>query len=141
MAITGKFPDASDSPYMAELHSIIEDNKLQDQISLLGIISRNDQLMLMRHSQAVLQPSLFEGWSTVIEDARSLQVPVVASNLNVNIEQLGEDGVYFDPHNPDELVSILKDYQERNLDDMFYEEYTKRVREAAGTLLKIFQKA
>ena len=141
LAITGKFPDASDSPYMAELHRIIEDNKLHDQISLLGIISRNDQLMLMRHSQAVLQPSLFEGWSTVIEDARSLQVPVVASNLNVNIEQLGEDGVYFDPHNPDELVSILKDYPERNLGDMFYEEYTKRVREAAGTLLDIFQKA
>ena len=139
IAITGKFPDASDSPYMAEIHSIINDNSLEDSISLLGIISRNDQLALMKHSQAVLQPSLFEGWSTVIEDARSLQVPVVASNLNVNIEQLGEDGLYFDPHNPDELTSILKDYPERNLDDQFYEEYTVRVREAAETLLEIFQ--
>ncbi len=139
IAITGKFPDASDSPYMAELHSIIDNNSLEDSISLLGIISRNDQLALMKHSQAVLQPSLFEGWSTVIEDARSLQVPVVASNLNVNIEQLGEDGLYFDPHNPDELASIIKDYPDRNLDDQFYEEYTVRVREAAETLLDIFQ--
>lgn len=138
IAITGKFPDASDSPYMAELHRIIQDNALEEQISMLGIISRNEQLSLMRHSQAVLQPSLFEGWSTVIEDARSLQVPVVASNLNVNMEQLGEDGLYFDPHNADELASILRDYPERNLNDQFYEEYTKRVREAAETLLTIF---
>ncbi len=92
LAITGKFPGASDSPYMTELHRIIDENKLQDRISMLGIISRQEQLQLMRHAQAVLQPSLFEGWSTVIEDARSLQVPVVASNLAVNMEQLGKDG-------------------------------------------------
>lgn len=139
MAITGKFPDATDSPYMAELHRIIDDNKLQDQISMLGIISRNDQLQLMRHSQAVIQPSLFEGWSTVIEDARSLQVPVVAANLGVNMEQLGEDEVYFDPHNTEELVAILKDYPVRNMEEKPYEDYEVRVKEAARTLMSIFQ--
>ena len=123
VAMTGKFPDADDSPYMAELHGIIQENQLQGQISMLGVISRADQLQLMRHAQAVLQPSLFEGWSTVIEDARSLQVPVVASNLAVNQEQLGETGVYFDPHNSDELAAILKDYPERNLADRFYAPY------------------
>ncbi len=138
MAFTGKFPDASDSPYMSELHNIIQDNDLHDQITLLGLISRSDQLQLMRHSQAILQPSLFEGWSTVIEDAKSLQVPVVASNLNVNIEQLGDTGVFFEPHNPDQLVSILKDYPARNLNDKFYEEYEKRIKRAAKTLLDIF---
>jgi len=139
LAITGKFPDATDSPYMAELHRIIDENQLDDQNSMLGIISRSDQLQLMRHSQAVIQPSLFEGWSTVIEDARSLQVPVVASSLGVNIEQLGEDHGYFDPHNPDELVAILKDYPERNLNDSIYEEYAVRVKEAAETLMRIFR--
>lgn len=138
MAITGKFPDAADSPYMTELHKIINDNELHDQIHMLGIISRNDQLQLMKHSQAVIQPSLFEGWSTVIEDARSLQVPVIASNLRVNIEQLTETGVYFDPHNTDELVSILKDYPEREPDKKLYEEYEVRVKEAAQCLMKIF---
>jgi len=139
LAITGKFPRASDSPYLSELHKIIEENELQDQVTLLGIISRSDQLYIMKHSQAVVQPSLFEGWSTVIEDARSLQVPVVASSLNVNIEQLGENGIYFDPHNPDELAKILKDYPERNLDDIFYEEYKIRVKKAAITLMEVFR--
>ena len=139
LAMTGRMPDATHSPYMAELHSIINDNDLHDQISLLGVIPRNDQLQLMRHSQAVIQPSYFEGWSTVIEDARSLQVPVIASNLRVNIEQLGDDHGYFDPDNVDELVTILKDYPERNMNEMLYEKYDKRVKDAAKTLMKIFE--
>ena len=139
IAMTGKFPDAEHSTYMAELHKIIDDNQLQNHVTMLGIISRSEQLELMKHSQAVLQPSLFEGWSTVIEDAKSLQVPVVASNLKVNIEQLGKDGVYFDPHDSDELVKILTDYPERNINDTFYEEYSVRVKKAAGELLNIFK--
>jgi glycosyltransferase involved in cell wall biosynthesis len=137
-AFTGKFPDAADSPYLAELHRIIDDNQLHDQVTMLGVISRSEQLEIMRNSQGVLQPSLFEGWSTVIEDAKSLQVPVVASNLNVNIEQLGKKALYFDPHNPDELASILMNYPERNLNDLFYEDYTERIKDAAKMLLKIF---
>jgi glycosyltransferase involved in cell wall biosynthesis len=138
IAFTGKFPSADDSPYLAELHNIIEDNKLQDQVTMLGVISRNEQLQIMRHSQAVLQPSLFEGWSTVIEDAKSLQVPVVASDLKVNIEQLGKDGVYFNPHDPDELAAILRNYPERNMNDVFYEDYSVRIKDAAKTLYSIF---
>jgi glycosyltransferase involved in cell wall biosynthesis len=140
IAFTGKFPGATDSPYLAELHRIIEDNRLQDQVTMLGVISRNDQLQIMKHSQAVLQPSLFEGWSTVIEDAKSLQVPVIASDLKVNIEQLRKDGVYFSPNNPDELASILMKYPERNLNDVFYEDYSVRIKDAAKTLVKIFSR-
>ncbi len=136
-AFTGKLPDESDSPYLKELHSIIEENNLSGQISMLGVISRSDQLSIMKQSQAVIQPSLFEGWSTVIEDAKSLQVPVVASNLKVNIEQLGENGVYFDPHNVEELATILKNYPSRNQDDIFYQPYEERIKNAAIELLGI----
>ena len=139
IAFTGKLPSASVSPYMEEIHRIIRENEIQDQATMLGVISRSDQIQIMRHSQAVIQPSLFEGWSTVIEDAKSLQVPVIASDLKVNIEQLGTEGRYFNPHNPDELVSILADYPERNLEDIFYKPYEERISEGAKTLLKIFR--
>lgn len=140
MAMTGKFPDASHSPYMMELHSIINENNLHSQISLMGVISRNEQLLLMKHAQAVIQPSLFEGWSTVIEDAISLQVPVIASSLPVNIEQLGPDGNYFDPHDDERLAEILINYPDRNLNDVFYEDYSIRIKKAANSLMKIFSK-
>ncbi len=137
-AITGKFPRDSDSPYLKELYRIIEDNKLQDQISLMGIIPRGDQIKIMEYAQAVLQPSLFEGWSTVIEDAISLQVPVIASSLPVNIEQLKDNGVYFDPHDADELASILSKYPDRNMNNKPYEDYSLRIQESAELLVKVF---
>lgn len=131
IAFTGKFPAAQDSPYLADLHKLIEENDLHSNITMLGLISRSDQLLIMKHSQAVIQPSLFEGWSTVIEDAKSLQVPVIASNLKVNIEQLGKNGIYFDPHNPDEIADLVRNFPKRNLNDFFYGDYRTRLNEAA----------
>jgi glycosyltransferase involved in cell wall biosynthesis len=139
LAMTGRFPDASHSPYMQELHSLINEHNLQSQISLMGIIPRNEQLLLMKHSQAVLQPSLFEGWSTVIEDAISLQVPVIASSLPVNIEQLGPDGNYFEPHDDEKLADILYNFPDRNLNDIMYPDYVGRVRGAAKVFINIFR--
>lgn len=139
LAMSGRFPEASHSHYMQEIHSIINENKLKSQITLLGIIPRNEQLLLMKHSQAVVQPSLFEGWSTVIEDAISLQVPVIASALDVNIEQLGPDGNYFEPHDDTKLAEILYSFPSRNTDDIFYENYNQRVKKAAITFMKILR--
>lgn len=138
LAFTGRFPSAVNSPYLAELHQIINDNDLHDQISLLGIIPRDHQVQLMNYSQAVIQPSLFEGWSTVIEDAKSLQVPVIASNLKVNMEQLKTKGKYFAPDDYIELAALLADFPDRKRDELIYTQHTERIKSAANNLLKIF---
>ena len=139
LAITGRFPEASHSQYMEQLHRIIETNHLESHVSFLGVIPRNEQLLLMQNSQAVLQPSLFEGWSTVIEDAISLQTPVIASSLPVNIEQLGPDGTFFEPHDDVRLAEILCNFPSRNLDDRFYDDYRERILKAAHSFVNIFQ--
>jgi glycosyltransferase involved in cell wall biosynthesis len=139
LAITGRFPEQPDSPYMEELHNIINHNDLESSIKFLGLIPREDQLMLMKYSKAIIQPSLFEGWSTVIEDAKSLQVPVIAANLNVNIEQLKETGTYFEPHNVNQLVTILEQYPNRNFQETIYENYDVRMKNAAYELLSVFK--
>ena len=137
-AITGKFPDELNSEYMRELHDIINKHDLKENISFLGLIPRGDQLLLMKYAKAILQPSLFEGWGTVIEDARSLQVPVIASSLPVNIEQLQEKGTYFKPHDYLTLAKILDSYPSRNYNDKIYEEYEVRMKNAAYEFMKIF---
>ncbi|MDI1318537.1 glycosyltransferase family 1 protein [Flavobacterium sp.] len=139
IGITGRFPDEPDSPYMQELHDIINENDLKKSIKFLGLIPRGDQFLLMKYSKAILQPSLFEGWSTVIEDARSLQVPVIAANLNVNIEQLEEKGTYFEPHNVAQLVSILENYPNRDYTKQLYDSYENRMKAAAYELLTVFK--
>ncbi|MGC4041452.1 MAG: glycosyltransferase [Flavobacterium sp.] len=139
IGITGRFPDEPDSPYMQELHDIINKNDLKKSIKFLGLIPRGDQLLLMKYCKAILQPSLFEGWSTVIEDAKSLQVPVIAANLDVNIEQLQEKGTYFEPHNVEKLTSIMENYPNRDYSKQLYDSYDSRMKAAAYELLSVFK--
>jgi glycosyltransferase involved in cell wall biosynthesis len=138
LAMTGRFPDVSYSDYMKELRLLIDEHELHSQISILGIIPRKEQLLLMKHALAVIQPSLFEGWSTVVEDAKALQVPVIASSLAVNIEQLGSDGEFFEPFDDQKLAEILLRSPERNIDDLFYEDHYSRALKAAKSFLEIF---
>lgn len=139
IGITGRFPNEPDSPYMQELHDIINKNDLKQSIKFLGLIPRGDQLLLMKYCKAILQPSLFEGWSTVIEDAKSLQVPVIAANLNVNIEQLEEKGTYFEPFNVSQLVAILENYPNRDYTKQLYDSYESRMKNASYELLSVFK--
>lgn len=91
IACTGSFFDYKGEDYISEIRSEIQRMGLVSQVSLLGFIPRDHQIALMRRSLAVLQPSLFEGWSTIIEDAKSLGKAVLASAIAVHLEQLGPE--------------------------------------------------
>jgi len=140
VAFTGRLPENEDKPHIKELHRLLEEHDLKDWVKFLGVISRPDQLCLLKNAQCIIQPSLFEGWSTVIEDAMSLQVPVIASNLKVNVEQLGENGNYFDPLDPDELSEKLSSQlNRRNSDEHHYPSYDERMSKAANSLISVFE--
>jgi glycosyltransferase involved in cell wall biosynthesis len=137
LVITGKMP-STDNPYIRDLYDIISRHSLDNHVSFLGVIPRQDQLNLMQHAKAVIQPSLFEGWSTVIEDAKSLQVPVIAAHLDVNVEQLGAAGIYFDPHDEEKLADILSSYKTNGRTPL-YEDYNKRVKKFAEQFIQLFR--
>ncbi len=139
IVMTGSFPNQPDSPYMQELHDIINDNDLNKYISFLGLIPREDQLLLMENAKAIIQPSLFEGWSTVIEDARSLQVPVIASDLPVNIEQIKKEGKFFSPYDYHKLTELMVEQEVRDFNKLIYEPYDKRMKKAAYLFVSILQ--
>lgn len=107
VVFTGKEQDYRNPVYFGELMALRDELDLTSQTKFLGFISRGDQLALMKAAIAVIQPSLFEGWSTVVEDAKSMSVPLVVSALDVHKEQLAdyEAKVFFMPNNPDQLSS------------------------------------
>lgn len=92
---TGQLDDHRNPDYVPQLRRRVEDLGLAARILFLGLIPRADQIALFRLARGVLQPSLFEGWSTVIEDAKAVGCPVLASDFPVHIEQLGSSGRYF----------------------------------------------
>jgi glycosyltransferase involved in cell wall biosynthesis len=87
LVCTGPTQDNRHPEFFPKLESEIKALGIEKQVHILGMIPRDDQICLIRGSQAVLQPSQFEGWSTVIEDARSVGKPVIASNFPVHLEQ------------------------------------------------------
>jgi glycosyltransferase involved in cell wall biosynthesis len=74
---------------------------------VLGLVSREFQIALFRRALAVVQPSLFEGWSTVVEDARVLGKTALLSDIPVHREQSPPDCSFFPPKSAEALADLL----------------------------------
>ncbi|MGO7565077.1 glycosyltransferase, partial [Rhizobium johnstonii] len=72
-----------------------------------GETGTGDLAPLATASMDLLNPSLFEGWSTTVEEALSWGVPLILSDLEVNREQAGEAAVFFDSHDAQALADAL----------------------------------
>jgi glycosyltransferase involved in cell wall biosynthesis len=138
IVFTGKMEVYADATYLNQLQNFIKENNLLQHVSLLGIIPREHQLCIMKNAKAVLQPSLFEGWNTTVEDAKSMQLPVIASGIAVHKEQLKDKGIYFDPQDENNLADVLANFSTAN-HAALYPEYNERVKIFARTFINIFR--
>lgn len=85
---------------------------LESQFVPLGLIARREQIAILRRSVAMLQPSRFEGWSTVVEDAKTLGKPIVASGIGVHREQLGPaHRLYGDVDDPEGWADLMEELE------------------------------
>ncbi|HEY2343632.1 MAG TPA: glycosyltransferase family 1 protein [Chthoniobacteraceae bacterium] len=104
---TGQVQDFRDPDYANVILQSIHRYGLSGQILLLGLVPRRTQIEMMRRCLAVIQPSLFEGWSTVVEDARVLGKPAFLSDLAVHREQNPPGSEFFDAKSPEALADLL----------------------------------
>lgn len=138
VVLTGKQHDWRNPGYFTELTRLVAEYNLSDNVLFLGLIDRSEQLQLMSHSIAIIQPSKFEGWSTVIEDAKAMNQMVIASNLSVHREQLKENCTFFEPDSAEELALVLKKYlNERPIRKVT--DYNINVLKYASDFLKIIK--
>lgn len=112
MAVTvlasGKPADERDPEHFGRLMGHAEALGVAARFKVLGLVPHADLMALMWHSVAVINPSRFEGWSTTVEEAKSLGVPVIASDIEVHREQKPPAGVYFPPDNPETLAELMR---------------------------------
>ncbi len=80
---------------------------LGDRFRHLGLVSYDELIALMLHSVAVLNPSLFEGWSSSVEEARSLGKRVLLSDIDTHREQAPARGRYFASDDAAALAELL----------------------------------
>ena len=112
IAFTGREDDYRDSAYSPSVRALAGELGIESRVRFLGFIPREDQLALMAGAVAVVQPSLCEGWSTVVEDAKALGRHVLASDIAVHREQLAQGADFFEPHDAGALAALLLRYAE-----------------------------
>ena len=111
LVCTGSTFDHRQEDYVGQVTAYLNENGLANRVHILGLISRADQVALLRRSMAVVQPSSFEGWSTIIEDAKTLGKPVLVSDLPVHHEQLGPSQPYYlSQDSPEEWAIAITAY-------------------------------
>lgn len=104
---SGQTLDPRNPDYFKSLEKRVEKLKLGDNFRILGLIPYADLTNIMLASKALLNPSLFEGWSTTIEEAKALGIPMILSDLPVHMEQTSSYQSYFERNNPESLATKL----------------------------------
>jgi len=141
VVFTGNMEDKKNPEFIEGLKKLIIDYEIHDSIEFVGLIGRAEQLCLMKNSLAVIQPSLFEGWSTVIEDAKALKCQIIASNINVHKEQLdeGKIGFLFESVNEQNLANLMKSFLKHKIElKPTVDNYNELTIDFAKKFMKIF---
>lgn len=112
---TGELNDRRDPNYYNLIKEKISNPLIGDKVKVLGFINRIEQLLLMREAKFVIQPSLFEGWGTVVEDAKKLNKRVLLSDIPVHREQMDSNCLLFKKKDPTSLARLIISTQ-----DCFY---------------------
>ena len=109
VAASGNPRDPRHPEHYEFLQRSVKEYGLSDSFRFLGMIPFPDLLGLMRLCTALINPSLFEGWSTTVEEAKSLGTPLLLSNLRVHVEQAQADAaIFFDPYSPTDIAAAIK---------------------------------
>lgn len=108
VATSGSPQEPRQVGYFERLRAKVAAGDVSDTFLFLGDVPRRDVALLMRASVAMLNASLFEGWSTTVEEAKSLGVRMVLSDLAVHREQVGAAADFFDPHEPQAIAACLQ---------------------------------
>ena len=114
VVFTGKKNSSRDPEIINKLEFFIERHGIYEDVIFTGFISRESQLCLMQNAIAIIQPSLFEGWSTVVEDSKALGQHILASSLSVHKEQLQKNVAFFNPFDFGKLSELMEKYSRPN---------------------------
>lgn len=106
---SGNTHDPRQPGHFARIEERVKQLGVGREFRCLGLIPYSDLMGLMWHAVAVLNPSKFEGWSTSVEEAKSLGKRVILSDIAVHVEQAPEGGAYFPPDDAAALAARMQE--------------------------------
>lgn len=109
LVCSGLIADNRNSGYIASVQDLLKEPSVAQRVKVLGFLERQTQFEVLRRCAVVVQPSLFEGWSTVIEDAKAVGRPIIASDIDIHLEQ-APDAIFFRTGSAESLADRLKNF-------------------------------
>jgi glycosyltransferase involved in cell wall biosynthesis len=108
LVCTGNLVNYAKMEFTNEILQMITRAGIRHQLYLLGLIPREDQIALYRMSTAMVQPSIHEGWSTCVEEAKALGKTLILSDIDVHKEQYPDNPYFFGSLNPEDLARQIE---------------------------------
>lgn len=114
IVLTGLNKDVRNPGHFDDLMSRVRAHGVESHFRYLGLVPYDHVLALNATCERMINPSLFEGWSTPIEEAKALGTPLLLSDIAIHREQ-APDAVFFDPASPDALANTLRSCSTQHL--------------------------
>jgi len=76
-------------------------------VYMLGFVSDEDLTNLLQACDALINPSLHEGFGLPILEAMACEIPVITCNVFSPPEIVGEGGLFVDPRNTDDICTKI----------------------------------
>ncbi len=108
---TGHTADPRRPDHFDALRARIDRLGVSAQFTMVGVVPYADVVALMRGAIAVINPSRFEGWSTTVEECKSIGKQLLLSDIPVHREQAPPRARYFDPDDPQRLADLIEETQ------------------------------
>lgn len=112
LVCTGYLQDHRNISYVDTIQKFLRENNLENNIKLLGIVDYEDVFGLIKFAKAVINPSLFEGWSSTVEECKSVGKNMILSDLEVHKEQYPE-ATFFQRNSIESFKNVLTSYENK----------------------------
>ena len=108
---TGQADDYRNRAYFQSLVEDLRKNHLEAYVHFLGYIPKIEQMKILCQAQAALQPTLFEGnpGGGIAYNAIAMGVPILLSDIPVNLELQSPLAFFFKKHDPESLKEAMID--------------------------------
>ncbi len=113
LVITGNLTDRRNPSYINDFFLKLASSGIHNHVFCFGMIPHDHVYALIRQSRFVLNPSLFEGWSTTVEETKSVGKRMLLSDLDVHKEQNPPNSNYFMVNDSEDLaLQMIKMWNE-----------------------------
>lgn len=106
---TGQTADRRNPNHFSELMAYAEAIGAARYFKVLGLVPYDHLSVLSRGAVALINPSHFEGWSTTVEEAKSMGKAIILSDIPVHREQSPERGIYVPADNAAAMAQALQE--------------------------------